>query len=150
LAPPERPGARDEAGSGETSHDKRSVDRDRFVARAYGLDDVDDARALYDEWAESYDNHMVGELGYVAPLLAPQMLLAHLDDRSAPVLDIGCGTGLTSVPLAQAGFHAIDGIDITAAMVERARARGIYRHLVMADLGRPTRGFGKVRERENN
>ena len=137
MPPPERPAARDDAGSGETSHDKRSVDRDRFVARAYGLDGVDEALALYDEWAENYDSHMVGELGYVAPVLAPQRLMAHLDDRLAPVLDIGCGTGLNSVPLAAAGLRAIDGIDITAAMIERARDRGIYRNLIMADLMQP-------------
>jgi len=115
----------------------RDVDKDRFVARAYGLGGVDDARALYDEWANSYDGHMVGELGYVAPLLAPQRLMAYLEDHTAPILDIGCGTGLTAAPLAEAGYIAIDGIDITAAMLERARARGVYRVLVMADLTKP-------------
>jgi predicted TPR repeat methyltransferase len=116
---------------------KRDVDTDRFVARAYGLAGVDQAQDLYREWASSYDAHMVGELGYVAPDLASRRLAAHLDDRAAPILDIGCGTGLTSVYLAELGFAAIDGIDITPEMIDRARARGIYRGLIRADLTRP-------------
>ena len=113
---------------------KRDVDKDGFVVRAYGLEGLDQTRDLYREWAQTYDDHMVGELGYVAPDLVPRKLAARLDDRSAPILDIGCGTGLTSIFLAERGFTNIDGIDITPEMIVRARARGIYRGLFRADL----------------
>lgn len=39
-----------------------------------------------------------------------------------PVLEVGCGTGRVAIPLAQAGHHVV-GIDPSAAMLERARAR---------------------------
>jgi SAM-dependent methyltransferase len=38
------------------------------------------------------------------------------------VLEIGCGTGRVAIPLARAG-HAVTGVDISAAMLERCRAR---------------------------
>jgi len=39
-----------------------------------------------------------------------------------PVLDIGCGTGRVSVPLAEAGYPVV-GIDLSDAMLVRARER---------------------------
>ena len=42
-------------------------------------------------------------------------------------------TGLSGLALRMAGFEVIDGIDITDAMVEQARARGIYRDLMVGD-----------------
>lgn len=39
----------------------------------------------------------------------------------AQVLDIGCGAGRTTVPLAQMG-HRVVGIDLSPAMIQRARA----------------------------
>jgi SAM-dependent methyltransferase len=39
-----------------------------------------------------------------------------------PVLELGCGTGRIALPLARAGVHVV-GIDRSAAMLNRARAR---------------------------
>ena len=39
-----------------------------------------------------------------------------------PVLEVGCGTGRVSIELAKAG-HTVTGIDISPAMLARARAR---------------------------
>jgi SAM-dependent methyltransferase len=49
--------------------------------------------------------------------------------------DLGCGTGRTGAWLATTGIDTIDGVDITPEMLELARARGIYRRLVEADVG---------------
>lgn len=38
-----------------------------------------------------------------------------------PILELGCGTGRLAVPLARAG-HAVTGIDVSDAMLSRARA----------------------------
>lgn len=116
---------------------KKDIEKDAFVRRAYGLAGVDEAQALYREWSGTYDDHMVGELGYVAPDLIARRLAIHLDDRVTPVLDVGCGTGLTSVYLAEQGFANLDGIDITSDMLAKAQARGIYRNLIRADLTLP-------------
>ena len=49
------------------------------------------------------------------------------------ILDLGCGTGLCG-ELLRPLVDAIDGIDLSAAMLEQARGRGIYRHLERHEL----------------
>jgi SAM-dependent methyltransferase len=46
----------------------------------------------------------------------------------SPVLDIGCGTGRLTIPLAADG-HSVTGIDSSAAMLDRARAAISAAHL---------------------
>ncbi len=45
--------------------------------------------------------------------------------QNGPILDVGCGTGIVTVPLAETGLETV-GVDLTQAMLERARekARG--------------------------
>lgn len=43
-------------------------------------------------------------------------------ETGGPVLELGCGSGRTLVPLAEAGYHVV-GLDHSTAMLERARAR---------------------------
>ncbi len=117
--------------------DKKDLEKDEFVQGAYSLQGADQAQAFYREWSGAYDDHMVGKLGYVGPDRIARRLAAHLDDVSTPVLDIGCGTGLTSVYLAEQGFRHIDGVDITPEMLAKAEERGIYRQLIRADITLP-------------
>ena len=49
-------------------------------------------------------------------------LTAWLPELPSTVVDLGCGTGSLSVLLAEAG-HDVVGIDLSAAMVEQARAK---------------------------
>ena len=54
------------------------------------------------------------------------------------IVDAGCGTGLIGVELARHGYRTIDGVDLSPAMVERARQRNVYRDLEDDfDLGVP-------------
>ena len=110
---------------------------DRLIRDAYAIETPDDARDFYQRWAGDYDEHMVDELGYISPILVARLLLAHLPERDVEVLDIGCGTGLTARPLAEQGIARIDGVDLSDDMLEQARATGIYRRLVRADLTQP-------------
>lgn len=50
------------------------------------------------------------------------------------VADLACGTGRIGVWLEEHGVRFLDGVDLTEAMLEQARAKGIYRHLSLADL----------------
>ena len=65
------------------------------------------------------------------------LLGEHLPDRTAQVLDVGCGTGLAGQSLAELGFELIDGMDISPEMMQVAARRGVYRHFIAADLNQP-------------
>ncbi len=53
------------------------------------------------------------------------------------MLDIGCGTGLSGLALRAAGFVTLDGTDLSAEMLARASARGIYRRVFPGDAADP-------------
>lgn len=67
---------------------------------------------------------------YRAPDIMAERLLPWLPAR-ARILDVGCGTGLSGRILIQAG-HQVSGIDLSAAMAEKARLRG-YREVRTGD-----------------
>lgn len=110
---------------------------DGFLRQAYELKDLEDAMAFYQRWADDYDQEMEGNLQYIAPKQTAEHLARFVEDRATAILDAGCGTGLTSHYLAEQGFETFDGIDLNDAMLERSRARGIYRRLIKADLTQP-------------
>ena len=70
-------------------------------------------RALYDDWAAGYDADLE-DSAYKTPGRVAEALSAALADKQAPVLDFACGTGLSGVALADAGFKVIDGADISS------------------------------------
>ena len=112
-----------------------------YLDRAYALGGPDDARALYDEWAERYDADLADPTqGYVGPqraAVAVEQIVGVADLADAAILDAGCGTGLVGVELAALGARTIDGVDVSPGMLARAQATGVYRHLQVADLTRP-------------
>ena len=108
-----------------------------FVDEAYHLEDEAGMVEFYRKWAEDYDHQMLDELGYISPERLAALLQDRLADRSAAIFDVGCGTGLTCVPLAAAGYANLDGIDLSPDMVRVAAQRGIYRELLVGDVNRP-------------
>ncbi|MEO0683020.1 MAG: methyltransferase domain-containing protein, partial [Pseudomonadota bacterium] len=100
----------------------------KFLEKAYTARDAASTRVLYDDWAASYEAE-VGEQGYATPGRCADALKHCADDMSAPVLDFGCGTGLSGLALKLAGFETIDGVDLSAEMLEGARSKNVYRHL---------------------
>jgi predicted TPR repeat methyltransferase len=91
-------------------------------------------RHLFDQFSADYDARMIGQLGYAAPQILfdlSQLVMPGRDELA--ILDLGCGTGLSGAafkPLAA----RLDGVDLSPAMIEQARARHIYDHLQVADL----------------
>ncbi|MEL7089695.1 MAG: methyltransferase domain-containing protein [Planctomycetota bacterium] len=102
---------------------------------------VKETQDLYADWAETYDAD-VQAAGYVTPGRIATALATFAVDKSSPVLDFGCGTGLSGEALTQCGFSVIDGSDLTPEMLEQARARNVYRTLERADPDAPIDAAG--------
>ncbi|WP_135505314.1 class I SAM-dependent DNA methyltransferase [Roseovarius aestuariivivens] len=109
---------------------------DKFFDKVYDVNSPEDTRALYDAWATSYETE-VAENAYATPGRVARALAGYLDDKAAPVLDYGCGTGLSGVALQEAGFTNVDGMDPSADMLAQARPKGVYRALHEMDLDDP-------------
>ena len=98
--------------------------------------DMDLLRDIYDRWAKDYDGNLEQEHGWRGPqAVAAQVLIAA--EPSARVLDAGVGTGLVGTLLAKEGFSHVDGCDISDGMLDRAREKGDYKQLFVAELGTP-------------
>ena len=53
-----------------------------------------------------------------------EFLANHLPDRSAPLLDVGCGNGGLLTALAEAGFDNLEGLDPSPGCARNVRAAG--------------------------
>ena len=106
---------------------------DPNLERAYGLETLDEAKALYRDWADTYDQSFAAALGYVSPRKIAELFLAE-DQTGGRVLDIGAGTGLLAEHL---GERQVDAIDISGEMLEVAKGKGLYRKIMVADLTNP-------------
>ena len=90
---------------------------------------------FFDRFAPQFEAKVVGELGYDAPRVAAEALRPHLAGRSAlTVLDLGCGTGLSG-GFARRHAARLTGVDLSAGMLERARALDLYDELVHGEIG---------------
>ncbi len=90
---------------------------------------------LFDEYAPTFDAHLVQTLRYDAP----EKLVELVCEVSAPaarqwsVLDLGCGTGLSGLAFSPYAKELV-GVDLSGKMLEKAQARGIYARLERMDL----------------
>lgn len=88
---------------------------------------------LFDQYAEKFDHALVDTLHYRVPELLNAAIAATGRARFAHAVDLGCGTGLMGVKL-RAVATRLDGYDISAEMLRKARDKGVYDRLVKADL----------------
>jgi len=94
-------------------------------------------RSLFDDWAATYDEDLVGDLGYVADVEACRLFESLVPDRQARILDVGCGTGLVGRRLHQLGYADIHGNDYAEKMLDKARSTKVYQTLNQHDLTSP-------------
>lgn len=95
------------------------------------------AKAFFDNLAGTFDEHLVGRLGYGSParLLADLGALRPDPASFASVLDLGCGTGLMARALSEKyTLPNLVGLDISEKMLQEAAKRGLYSALVAGDL----------------
>lgn len=88
-------------------------------------------RGLFDGYADDFDQHLRGLLGYEAPERLARRLAPHAPFESA--LDLGCGTGLCG-PLLRPLTRRLVGVDLSGPMLAKARTLDVYDELLQADL----------------
>jgi len=103
------------------------MDFSQFDARKYPIRSV---REGYGEWAATYEDIVLDAMDL--RLLARIQSVAW--DRVRLGADLACGTGRVGVWLKQQGVAELDGVDLTAEMLESARGKDVYRQLVLADI----------------
>ena len=87
---------------------------------------------LYDNYAASYDQKLVGSLHYQCPQLIRAALQQHCQNKVA-ILDLGCGTGLCGQAVSSMATR-LDGVDLSPQMIAKAGQRAIYDELAVGDL----------------
>jgi predicted TPR repeat methyltransferase len=94
-------------------------------------------KTVFDGYADRFEGHLIS-LGYRIPGVVRAVVQAHprivSGEGIGPVLDLGCGTGLVGLALADLKLGPITGIDISARMLEQARIKSVYTTLIEADL----------------
>jgi len=93
----------------------------------------------FDKYAATFDSHLVQRLNYRGPQIILQLILAASPGQAFDILDLGCGTGLCGAALKPVAKR-MEGVDLSAGMIERCRQRGIYDELQVADLVAILRG----------
>lgn len=107
-----------------------------FVTEAYNTKSQEELLSFYRKWAEEYDDQMAA-LNYISPQSIAAVLKKHLEDASAGILDVGCGTGLTAKYMHLDGYSNLHGIDVSPDMVAVSGQRDIYSSLQVGDVTQP-------------
>jgi len=98
---------------------------------------VEYLRAVFDGYAERFERHLVS-LGYRTPGMFRAVLRQHpkiaTGERVGPVLDLGCGTGLVALAIADLPVGPLIGVDVAPRMLAQAKAKGLYADLREADV----------------
>lgn len=81
---------------------------------------------LFDDYADRFDAHLE-QIAYRVPELIRDAIREVIgrDEAALRVLDIGCGTGRCGVALRPLAGH-LTGIDLSARMIAKCRARNVY------------------------
>ena len=90
---------------------------------------------VYRDWAKRYDYDNDKILGTVSQPKSVNLLSTKLKDKTAKIIDVGCGTGLVGENLKAKKFIYFDGIDISKDMLSIAKSRG-YRNLFLGSLSK--------------
>ena len=85
----------------------------------------DELREKYDQWAVDYDSK-VSPIWTRVPEAAARTMSDHIEDKDSLLIDVGAGTGLGGEALALHGFKNMIGMDISPAMLEKAREKHVY------------------------
>ncbi|XP_028409737.1 methyltransferase-like protein 27 [Dendronephthya gigantea] len=98
---------------------------------------TEDCEKFYRDLSKRYDKCMV-DMSYEAPVATADILCKYMEqfgyNKDVCILDFGCGTGLVGEELNRRGYNNIDGVDLCAEMVEKAKEKGVYRTLTQGEM----------------
>jgi SAM-dependent methyltransferase len=100
----------------------------RFDRRNYPTLDV---REGYGAWAETYEATVLDLMDIRLAERTTTIVWSEVDEA----IDLACGTGRAGAWLKSKGVAAVDGVDLTPQMLAKAKARGVYRRLLLGDVG---------------
>lgn len=135
---------KDMAGAANTYHKLLKLDPANVEAR-YFLSSVTQhdvpaaapksyVRDLFDDYADRFDSHLVGDLQYRGPEIMYAAMRGLLPgEASWRIADLGCGTGLCG-PLFRGSASHLTGVDLSGRMIEKARQRQVYDDLIVGDM----------------
>jgi SAM-dependent methyltransferase len=103
------------------------MDFSRFDQRKYPVRSV---REGYAEWAATYEDIVQDAMDVRLLERIKSVAWSGVEEAA----DLACGTGRVGVWLKEHGVAALDGVDLTAEMLEGARAKGVYRSLIVGDI----------------
>jgi predicted TPR repeat methyltransferase len=105
------------------------------LKRVYAARTPDELSAAYADWAASYDRDTFRD-GYHLPFSIAAWVARHVPVGAGPLLDAGCGSGMSGPVLAALGYEEIEGLDFSPDMLKLAATRGAYSSLTQAELGK--------------
>jgi len=96
---------------------------------------ADYIKNLFDPYALHYDKHLLERLHYQIPGHLQQAVtsVSGVTNAKWKILDIGCGTGLSGEVFVDYAERLV-GIDLSEKMLNHAKQKEIYDHLVNADI----------------
>ena len=112
-----------------------SEDHSEALEAVYAAASPEQLAGAYADWSASYD-HETLSLGYALPFVVTSWLARHVPKEAGPLLDAGCGTGLSGPLVKALGYGELEGLDFSAEMLAVAGARGGYAKLTQAELGK--------------
>lgn len=108
---------------------------ERILARPRS--DAAYVRHLFNFFSANYDNHMLSQLHYQAPVTLRQLFDMLVPGLSGlEMLDLGCGTGLGAMAFRDVARRIV-GVDLSPRMIDLARKRNLYEAFLLADIEHP-------------
>ncbi|SOC43310.1 methyltransferase family protein [Rhizobium subbaraonis] len=104
------------------------------LGRVYAARTTDELSAAYSAWSNVYDQETAAA-GYCLPFVIGSWVARHVPADARPLLDAGCGTGLSGPYLQALGYRDIEGLDMSEDMLALAAGRSCYSSLKIGTLG---------------
>lgn len=90
---------------------------------------------LFDQYAATFEESLINDLGYKTPELLKSILIDSYstDLYFEQAIDLGCGTGLVA-KMFRSCAGVLHGVDLSSKMIEKAKLKNLYDLLSHGDL----------------